>query len=445
VLRAPFRHRALALACFSGVFVLSVIALLVLPFRYEVGATLLAQRAPIMSSLSNPGMNRDWDLPTRAAREVVLRRDNLVSLAQQTNFAQRYLETRAPAVRAWHAVRRLLGSRPLVGDDLVDALVDSLEDRLHVGVNPQQGTVNISFQWSDPDLTYQMVVAAVQSFLEARHASETTAIAETIAVLQSHEQRLRNEITATTRSLEEQERALRGRTGVPRVALRPAARSDDVAALENQLAARRLALADLEEFRRRRVAELQAQLAQQLTTYAPQHPAVIATRQSIETSSGTSPQLATMRAEVAQLEAEVRRRGGRVDATRSDALALEAQIAESRIRLAGGDPRLEVERSQLDLLLRQHSNLLERIDAARVEMDTAQAAFKYRYIVTSPPQMPAGPIKPKPLFIIVGGVLGGIAFLLFACAFVDVWEGRAIEPWQLERALGVDVIGDLRR
>ncbi len=453
VLRAPRRHPWVAAACFLAIAGLGVVSLKLIPYRYQVQATLLAQRNPLMGSLSNPGLNREGDLPTRAAREVVRRRDNLIALCKQTDFVERYMQSRAPAVRAAHWVFARLRGHELDAEDRLDAVVDGLEQRLQVTANPAEGTVTIELEWSDPELTYQMVAAAMQSFIEARHASEINMVGETIAILQGHDARIRQEIAQTSKNLEEKARALRVRVAPSRPVLpRPAeGHGEELARLEGQLAARRRALADLEDFRQRRLSDLQAQLVQQLTVYAPQHPTVLSTRQSIESLNQPSPQLDALRAEVKDLSAQIERRGGRADsAARLDAVPtavnqVNAELVEARLRLADEDPRLEFERTQLRLLLRQHTTLLDRIDAARVEMDTAEAAFKYRYIVVSPPQMPKGPIRPSPVSIVFGGLLGGVLFALFASTVLDLRGGRVVEPWQVERQAGVPVVGGIRQ
>ena len=149
-----------------------------------------------------------------------------------------------------------------------------------------------------------------------------------------------------------------------------------------------------------------------------------------------------LRAEADELERQLAARGGA-----AAGLATAPELAaDATLRLReGADPRLEPERRRLDDLLRQHANLLERIEAARVEMDTAQAAFKYRYSVVAPPLLPQKAVRPYELLAIVGGLLGGLAMAFFASAAADLRSGRVLEPWQLERTLLLPVIGELPR
>jgi uncharacterized protein involved in exopolysaccharide biosynthesis len=211
------------------------------------------------------------------------------------------------------------------------------------------------------------------------------------------------------------------------------------------LSARRRALGDLEEFRARRLAELTTQLAQKEATYADRHPEVVATRQSIEAISQPSPQVEALRGEIRDLERELASRGVPVESTRAASSAPFRTDLLLGSRLLGSDSvRDEYDRGQLRLLFDQYSSVLLRLDSARAELETAQAAFKYRYSVISPPQIPKGPVKPYFLLRIVAGIVGGIGLALFASALLDLRSRRIIELWQVERHLGLPVLAQLR-
>ncbi len=447
VLRAPLRHRRLAAAAFVAVLALGVVAVLVMPFRYRVQAVVLTQRSALMSNLTNPGMNREWDVPTRSAREVVIRRENLLALCKQVHFPERYLQTRAPIVRARDWVYRNVLRVERTPEVLLDSLVDTLQDRLQIYAG-SEGTVTLSFEWADRELALDVVQAALQIFLEERHVAEVEAVGDAIGIFEAHDAKVKKQIAATVLQVEEKERALQVRTG-PRRA--PAARArpadgEDLARLDATLAARRRALADLELFRQQRLAEAQAQLAQQETIYAPSHPALASARLAIEGLSKPSQQSAALRGEIKELEAEVARRGGAASPEADPVAAQETEMAEARLRLMQmADPRLELERRQLEDLLREHSTLLERMDAARLEMDTALAAFKYRYTVISPPQLPKRTTKPYALIYLLGGLLGGVAAAVALSALADLRGGRVVERWQAEQGLELQVLGEVRR
>jgi uncharacterized protein involved in exopolysaccharide biosynthesis len=225
------------------------------------------------------------------------------------------------------------------------------------------------------------------------------------------------------------------------------AADDDLARLQALLVVKRRAMSDLEEFRQRRTDELQAQLDKLLGIYADQHPEVVSARQNLEALSGPSPQLNTIHDEVLELEKDIVRRGGHVGDQLRDPVAPAAAEGELAIAPQGreqDDPRLEYERGQLRLLLRQYTGMLERIEGARMELDTVKAAFKYRYTIITPPLMPKKPFRPNPVVLLAAGVLGGLCFGVFAAAVVDLRSGKILERWQIERRLGVPVLAEPR-
>src|SRR5206468_1114555 len=59
------------------------------------------------------------------------------------------------------------------------------------------------------------------------------------------------------------------------------------------------------------------------------------------------------------------------------------------------DPVIGYAQSRIQFDSQKYNSLLDRIDSARIELDTARAAFKYRYNVIKPPQVPRKPIKPN--------------------------------------------------
>jgi uncharacterized protein involved in exopolysaccharide biosynthesis len=95
--------------------------------------------------------------------------------------------------------------------------------------------------------------------------------------------------------------------------------------------------------------------------------------------------------------------------------------------------------------MEKYDTLLDRINSARIELDTARAAFKYRYSVIRPPQLPKRPEKPKVPLVIAAGVLAAMTLAVLAAALSDLRSGRILEPWQVERALELEVLGQVPR
>ena len=443
-LRSVGRHKMLVACIFVAVAALGVGVAKVVPLKYQVVSTILTQRNPIMAAMS-PGGNRDWDTPTLAAQEIIKRRQNLTALAEQTNFVNRYRASRAPAIRARDWLVEHFSGKRRTDAQVLDDLVNALQTKMWVTVGPE-GTVTIGCNWSDPGLAFDLVQAAVQSFFEARNAAEIGARGEAIAILQGHDARVQKDIAAAIEQLEEKERSLRIQSAPHRMPMpRPSALPDEeLVRLQGVLAARRRALAELEDYRQRHLQELQQQLDAQLAVYAPEHPAVVSARQSLESFSAPSPQIGDLKAEIAKLEADIATRTKDAKGPAPEPASLELEMARQRVTEAQ-DPRLEYERGQVEMLLRRHAALVERIESARIELNTAQAAFDQRYSLVTPAQRPKGPLKPTRPMLAVAAMVLAMGVALIAAVVKDLLRGRILERWQVEQALDLPVIVEIRR
>lgn len=473
VLRGVRRHRTLAVLAFVMVMGLGVLATAYFPRTYHVESKLLANRSQVIRALGNPRSSLQGDDPTRAAEETIYARDNLVALIRQTNLVERWAETRAPVLRLKDSLVQLIAG-PMSDEDKLDAMVGTLEKRLRVNVEPQ--TVTIGVDWPDPQLAYQIVETAQQNFLETRHVSEMAAISEALSILEVHASKVEEQVDDALAELE-RVRELRkkgqrassggsGGEGSAQVAPAPPQRDPDPPvrsatqlATEQELAqikflinSKRRALADLEDFRAKRLAELNAQLTEQKVQYADQHPVVLDTRSRIEAMKQDSPQLIQLKQDVADLLAEYRRKGG----GDPDALT-EPRRATRPTRSSGGsvssalsnaeladDPQVENAHTNLRMATAQYEELMMRIDAARIELDTARAAFKFRYSVVRPASVPKKPVKPNVLLLLVASFVFALGLALIVGAVKDLWQGRVVEAWQVERVLGLKVLSEVK-
>lgn len=437
-LRAPLRHPVAAAFAFLVVFAASLVGILYFPQRYEVRTIILAG-SPLSGALVEERPN-EGNAPTRAAREILLRRENLEALARKTNLASRYIEARPPALRFVHAVIDTLKGEPRTPETVFASLVDTLEDRLWIVVYPE-GTVSITFQWWDMLIAYDVVEAAAQSFLEMRHAADIQTVAEQIAILEQHEARLVKEIDERISAIEERVARERGNRRAVRPAVaRPARRAEnpELARVQAALESNQRALAALESARQQRALELQAELLRQQTIYAPDHPAIAATQRMLASVQGPSTELSALRAERQRLLAEMERLGAGAG---QQAQVSTVSSMDSLQALFEEDPRGDYELALVRNLQDQLANISQRIAAARLERETAEAAFKHRYAIISPPRLPKGPAKPYALMFLFSGVVGGALFALVAAVALDLRKGTILERWQLEQYLRVPVLG----
>ncbi|HET6981450.1 MAG TPA: hypothetical protein VFI53_04875, partial [Myxococcaceae bacterium] len=426
--------------------------LAILPRTYHVDAQLLTQRNTVMPALGNPGRTvpTDANVPTRAAAETVLRRDNLLSLMKQTDLLNRWEQKRTPVLRLKDWLVQQIA--PPSEEDRINAMVGFLEKRFSVTTG--ESTVTIGIDWPDAQMGYALVDNALQNFLEQRHSAEVSSIAETISILESHATDLREQIDSTLEDIK------RGQAPVSKPvkvdpALPPPPRRDpaveaaraQAAEVKVMIEAKRRAINELDDFRRRRLAELQTELAQKRAVYADAHPAVAQILQSISALQEDSPQLAALRKDERDLQTEYERLAAKRGEGGGSGLPRSSEVAPRR--KPGDPPEANVEgeysRTRLRFAMEKYDVLLDRINSARIELDTARAAFKYRYSIVRPPQLPKRPEKPKVPLVLAAGVMAAIAFSIVAAALADLRSGRVLESWQVERGLGLEVLGEVPR
>ncbi|MCI0571993.1 MAG: lipopolysaccharide biosynthesis protein [Myxococcaceae bacterium] len=432
VLVAAARRKLLA----GGVFLLgmglSVAYLVQRTPLYRVETRILAQRQLALPSIVQRSVIDEE--PTRSARELVHRRDNLLNLIKQAN-----LPVEPPVKMGEPNLGLRIGGSwfsgaSLAEQDPLNALAIELDKALLVTTD--ENTIAIRIDWPHPEQAYHLVEAAQQNFLEARHVQEITALGEVISALQVRVVSLREQLESVT---EEVRRELsRGSASARAATARPVETDEEIVRLKSSLEAKERALQDLEEMRRRRLGELQAQLAQMRGVYSEEFPGIVSLRQEISAMSSESPQVAALRAEEAKLRADYNARTA--ESRRQHAVTAGAALPPRPI----DGFRLEDDERVLEARV-QYQQMLDRLIAAQVDFDTARSAFKHRYKVIWPAQTPNAPVSPNPLKVIGLGMLGALLLALLAAAAPDVLAGLLLRRWQLERGLGLPILARVRR
>lgn len=446
LLHSVGRHRSLFFLTWAGVVGLSLLLLWGMPKTYEVSTTVQTQASTVLSDLSrgsspNNAPTSDPEAPNRQAAETVLSHENLISLVRQTGMVEKWPLRRAPLLRLKDAVMEHVGTPPSPADQQ-EGFVGLLEKKLTVQVG--KGSVTIAAALPDPQLAFHVVETALQNFLEARHTAEISTIEDAITILEARVAEARKQVDSSLGHLQDVRaaRSTRLRRPAPRIVLREAPAAPDQAGskLQDQVESRRRALADLEEFRKRRIAELTQKVQEARALYSNKHPTLVDLEESLEEAHRESPQVTALRHELEPLEAELSRRGllgdvplraPRVHDVSAQAAALEDDDDPTESQ----DAEIDYAKTQVRHALTRYNALVDRIESARIEEDAAQAAFKYRYVVIYPPQRPRSPTKPKPALVILASVLVGLLLGCMATALLDVSSKAFVEDWQVEDAL----------
>ncbi len=419
VLGAVWRRKALAAAVFLlGLTASAVYYWLKTPL-YHVETKILAQRQQTLPSIVRPG--GPDEAPTRTAYELVHRRENLINLVKQTNLFVG--SSKAPST-SW--LERIASD-----EDPLNALVLKL-DRLLV-VTTVEGVITIEIDWPDPQQAYHLLQAAQENFLEARHLQEITVIDDVISLLRGRAATLAADLQKVIEEV--QQGGVRGGDVPPRSAAPRVGASDDLAQLRAKIDAKERAILDVEEFRRRRLADLQAQLDEKRGVYSDAYPSVVSLRQDIEALTGESPQAARLREDERKLRAEYAARLGEAGQLRTSA---PVTSVPHRATDASIEQNERVREARL-----QYQQMLERVNAAQLELDTARAGFKYRYTIVWPAEVPTKTSSPRPLKTFGLGTIVSLLLALVAAVAPDLRSGRVVERWQVERTLDLPVLAEV--
>ena len=366
----------------------------------------------------------------------------------------RWETERGPFFHWMDAVRDRLRP-PLTDAQRLDALIGVLEKRLHVSTD--DATVTIAVDWPNAHTTYELAQAAQENFLDSRHATEVSTIGETIAILEGHAATIRTTIEDTIDQIEKTRAgevpARPAVAGAPRPVVghrRNSVYSAELSELKVALDAKRKEVSSMEDSRRTQLSQLHAQLAQQKAIYAPAHPAIIDTEQSIKDLSVDPPQLAALKAQEQELSEQYIQEtelASAVDPTEGMVRVRPPPAAKDKDKDkdAEDDERVEYPKARLKIAADNYEDLLRRIDSARIELDTAQAAFKYRYRVIRPAEIPEKASKPNVPMFLIGGAFLGILAGMFAALALDLRGDHINAAWQIEQRLKLPVLVQIEK
>lgn len=468
VLRAPRRRPLLAIGVFTIGAALGVTAAATMPRTYNSQVKLLAQsnfNVPNLRSLPN-------DNPTKDLADHILRRDNIIALAKETDLAERHFATRSPALK----LKDKLLAGHMTADDKLKAVVATLEKNVTVTV--QDSNIIIGVDWFQPQLTYDLVTTIQKNFQAAQYDGDVAMIRDTITMLQEHAQ---TEESAVDTELEEY-RKFAAPPPVPSVppsptptAAAPVVRMPRYVAprtaatagatpipIDPDLAAtlddKRQQIKSLEAERQRSLESLRSQLTQAELTLTPQHPTVITLQQKIEELSAPDPHIAQLKAEERALLSSIappplpkptsNNGGGTMGMNQppgpgplgaADPTPLPPV---STLGTPNEDPRAQLVRAKLEGAIRRYQDAVYRIDEANMQLEILRTAFKYRYTVVTPAEVPLKPKKAVGPMVGVGSVIGSLLLALLLSAAIDLWSGRIIEEWQVKRTLKLEVLGE---
>jgi hypothetical protein len=444
---------------FAGIATLTIAVAMLWPRTYHCETRLIAQQSQILA-MRGDSVND----ALRGAPDLVLRLENLEAIVHQLDLVRVTRERRPFILRVKDSIMSQVRDPP-AEKDLIDSLVWTLKDKLTVTVSLTDATLTLGVDWTDAKSAAQILQVAEDNFLEARHVAEISTIAEYASILEGHAGTMRSEIDDIAKQLKE----LKTKERQDAIEKRKKARSDgdepprrmvirtphvesdeELPRLKVTLEAKQREIAELEDYRSRHLLELQAKLTELESKYTSAHPAIIDVQQNIAAASHASPQVTALRAEVSEIQAEMARRGASdrtapaiapIAPSASGAAPLPAEIM-SLIQEADDDLDPAVE-AQLRYAIEKYTTLRSQISNAHIDLDTAQAAFKHRYKIVVPPEVPTKAVKPKVGLIFAGGIFAALLIALLSPILRELRSGRIVERWQVNE-LALPVLAELR-
>jgi uncharacterized protein involved in exopolysaccharide biosynthesis len=496
LLRSPRRRPRLTLVVFLVTLGFGLIVAAYWPRTFGAEARILAQHNLVLPALDNPGRSvpREADNPTKNAADQIKKRDNVVALVKQLDLIDRWDATRQPVLRLKDKILAPFSGGPKPEEDRLLDLVGFLDKRLVVGTD--ESSINISIEWPDREMAYEIVALVLKNFLEARYDTNVNVITEAIRILEERAKPQSDEVDAALAELSKAEANRRSKissisASSPRVSTRAAPRysatsqalpaptgsasaspgggSVDDTDITAQLEEVRHRLREVEDDRRRRLTDAQNQLADARTTLGPMHPTVVGLSEKIADLSVPPPELVALRARERDLVGKIAKAAVPAPASPpaptpvtgsprsrppSNAPASEPSsdldlsgtplgVRDSLVELMRDDPETALARSKLQAASTKYNELLSRIEAASIELDVTRASFKYQYTVVRPPELARKPTRPNVPLVVLASFLAAFLLMMLIPGGLDLIRGRFVEAWQVERELGLPLLGEL--
>jgi hypothetical protein len=384
--------------------------------------------------------------------EQVMAHDNIIAIVKQKNLVARWDEMRQPHRRLIDKVNRKLGKPPPSDDEKFEALVAMIQSRMKVWVDAT--TVTVKLDWSHPDTARDIVDAAVKNFLDARYQSEVGVIPARLKIQESFVSQAHKDLENAALTLVQMQKAKdpdkKVNVFIPTLpqGVRNEPPPDADPALKAKLETVRGQIATLQDAKLRRVAELNQQLIEKRQTLAEGHPEIVALKQTIAATEQDPPQLASLRAQEKQILEEIAAKQREQAAARAAdrpaprmAVPAPAPVNEPKplVDSATAPKNVQDAQVQFDTVSAKYQELVKNLQALQLEMQTAEAAYKNRYRVTHPAEVPAGPKRPVAIIAIAIGILATIASVLLVAALADRFSGIFFEPRDVRDRLGLPV------
>lgn len=374
-----------------------------------------------------------------AAAQVILSRASLEQMARNLRLHDQWSASQPKLLQYKSTLVGRTGAAATEAE-LLEEVVGELTTRLQVTV--EDDSVLITVAWPNPKQAAQIVEAAKDQLLLARQQAELAPLEEREKTLKAQLQTAQGVVDTEIAALEAQ--TLKKRKGAKSATVKGlqaqgrwgAMPDPRLLQLRTQLLAKRKAISDLEDTRRRRMSELNALLTEQKASLGPDHPTLATTAEKLESLKRGAPEVDALRAEENVLLSEFVQLGGKD----TDLSADPGPLWPTELN---DDPRLHYARTRVELALQNLQALLRDSSEAEVSVATARASFPQRYAVIEPTTTPKSSAATSPWMLAIGAVLAAFSVSVAGAVLLDLASGRLHEAWQVKRWVGVQVLGEV--
>jgi hypothetical protein len=418
----------------TGALGIAIVA--ALPKYYEATSKIFIQEGGSVTGSLTSGHERFHS--TEAARgleEFILARDNLLSIVREAKLVEKW-----PRTRPWPMALKDRITEYLVGPPDPRWMERGFVEMLTASITAAKDgeSVRITAQWRDRESAYDIARLVVRNFLAARAAADHGPIQRAIPFLEQELLEADQEIERAVSRVQ----AARANTGggtasvdsSQALAPAPSGPTPEMQNLSRRLSEVRRQQRELTEPQRSKLAELKMQMIEMRASYSADHPLIRQQEARIAKMSEVPPELTELRDEEARIVSALSSRGAK-DIGRQKESAAKASPVD--------DAELAAAQARLGSMLRKSDDAMAKLESARIELATAEADFKHRYVVIEEPEVPDAPLKAKkqPMFFAVAIV---VALLLGAAAGAlrELRKGQLVELWQV-RQLGLELLGEV--
>lgn len=461
-------HRVLLGAVVLIGSVLTALVLRYVPLTYSCTTTLMTVENAVLDG-STGGH------PLVGADGLMMSRQNLEAIVKATDLVHKYGPRRPPALRAKDWVKSQF-SAPMTDETLIQVLVLTLETRMSVAVRGLE--LEIKVDWNDPVTATELAQAAQKGFLAMRRRAEISAFEEKMSIFDSHASETRKEIdmlaAQMTEALEAKNvQANKAGSGnapevkapgqpsfVPRPRVASAPVVDEVIPeLRAKLAEKKQRLTASEGERNSRISNEKAKLDELKLKLTPSHPQVVTQEERVAIASNVPSELALLRAEVADMQAQLNQReamaktaraaagggpgGGTAGAQAPTNAARAEALPTNVIHMLTNDNVDPALSAQISGAVVRYASLRDDTRGAKLALDTAEAAFAHRYQVVIPAEEPSKPTKPNLTVLGIGGIFVSILLAFAIPVLLELKRGVLVERWQVDH-LNFPVLGEVR-